>query len=84
MPDTKGKNYLLFIKMEKKDKYQTWMELATCFKLWDLDVRDFHNGLIRFWIKDNHIIIIGTPDSDYAFHKPKDIHPVEIKAKKKV
>ena len=79
IPNTKGKVYVIFIKMEKKNREKSWLGLARCFKLWELEMRDFHNGLIRFWMKENHIVVIGSPESKYAHYKPKDIIPVEIK-----
>ena len=81
VPDTKGEVYLIFVKMKQNNKYESWFQIAKCFKLWDLDMRDFHNGLIRFWIKENHIIVIGSPDSDYSHYKPSDILPIDIKKK---
>ena len=70
--------------MEKVNRYKPWLRLATCFSLWDLDMRDFHNGLIRFWIKENHVIIIGSPESNYAHYKPKEIIPVDMAKKKSI
>ena len=67
--------------MERDNRYRSWYPIARCFKLWDLDMRDFHNGLIRFWIKGNHIIVIGSPYSNYAHHKPKNVLPIDIKEK---
>ena len=67
--------------MEKKDADVSWLKIAKCFRLWDLDVRNFHNGLIRFWIKQNQMIVIGFPASDYAHYKPEDILPVDIKGR---
>ena len=78
VPNTKDKIYAIFIKMEKNSKEKSWLGLARCFKLWELEMRDFHNGLIRFWIKGNHIVVIGSPESKYAHYKPKDISPIEI------
>lgn len=65
--------------MEKGNRDKSWLGLAKCFKLWDLEMRDFHNGLIRFWIKENHIIVIGSPESNYAHLRPKNITPIDIK-----
>ena len=79
IPNTKDKVYVIFVKMEKKNREESWLGLAKCFKLWELEMRDFHNGLIRFWIKGNHIIVIGSPESKYAHYKQKYIIPVEIK-----
>eukprot|EP00795_Rhopilema_esculentum_P004726 gene4726-21025_t len=82
IPNTTDATYVLYIKMTKEERYDNWLRVATCFRLWDLDMRDFHFGLIRFWIKNNHVIVIGAPESNYAHHKPKNIKPVEILKKK--
>ena len=37
-----------------------------CLHLWDLDPRGFHNGLWRFWLKHNHILVMGSPYSSYT------------------
>lgn len=65
--------------MEKNKTYATWTQIAKCLEIWDLDARDFHNGMIRFWIKGNHIIVIGVPNSNYASYKPNNIKSVEFK-----
>ena len=78
IPDTKGEVYTLYISIESKDKLDNWMRLAKCLKLWDLDARGFHKGLWRFWLKGNHVLIIGAPLSIYVEHKPADLVPVSI------
>eukprot|EP00112_Aurelia_sp_Birch-Aquarium-sp1_P004363 Seg1493.5 transcript_id=Seg1493.5/GoldUCD/mRNA.D3Y31 product="Protein O-linked-mannose beta-1 2-N-acetylglucosaminyltransferase 1" protein_id=Seg1493.5/GoldUCD/D3Y31 len=57
VPDTKDKTYVAYIRMEKVTSWDTWLGLARCFKLWDLDVRGYHKGMWRFWYKENHIIL---------------------------
>ena len=55
----------MYISMTKKNDYDTWMHLAKCFKLWDLDARGFHKGLWRFWLKKNQLLVVGVPFSAY-------------------
>ena len=84
IPNTRDKIYMIFIKMEKNNTESSWLGLAKCFKLWESEMRDFHNGLIRFWIKENHIIVIGSPESKYAHYKPEEIIPIEFKKEMRV
>ena len=37
-----GKVYTLYISKNSRHDYDTWMAVAKCFKLWDLDARGFH------------------------------------------
>ena len=75
IPDTKGEIYTLYIKLE--DNFDNWIRLARCLHLWDLDARGFHKGLWRFWLKGNHILVIGVPMSEYAErHMPSDLNPI--------
>lgn len=83
MPDTKEKTYVAYIRMEKVTSWDTWLGLARCFKLWDLDVRGYHKGMWRFWYKENHIILVGTPFSPYSVYKPNSVTPIYIPKKKK-
>ena len=32
----------MYISKNSRTDYDTWMAVAKCFKLWDLDVRGFH------------------------------------------
>ena len=75
VPKTKGHKYVFYIKYEHKTDYDTWYNVARCFKLWDLDVRGLHNGMWRFWIKENMIFVVGTL-SPYYIYKPKDVIPI--------
>lgn len=83
IPNTKEKTYVAYIKMETRTSFDTWSALAGCFKIWDLDVRGFHNGMWRIWAKENHVIFVGVPYSPYAVHKPENITPIYIPKKKK-
>eukprot|EP00794_Sanderia_malayensis_P017702 gene17702-19471_t len=83
IPDTKGETYVVYIKMDHFSDWETWTNLAGCFRIWDLDVRGYHKGLWRFWYKQNHILLVGAPYSPFASYKPKHLKPVFIPKKKK-
>lgn len=84
VPDTTDKTYVFYIQMNGASDYQTWMQVAKCFRLWDLDARGFHNGLWRFFMKSNHILVVGVPYSPYSKYKPSSVSPIYLKKEKKV
>lgn len=78
VPDTEGELYVFYIRMDETYDHKTWKNIATCLKMWDLDARGFHHGLWRFWVKKNHVLVVGCPKSSYCSHKPKDLKPIYI------
>ena len=66
IPDTKGQTYVVYIKMSGPKDYTTWLSLAKCFKIWDLDPRGYHKSMWRFFFKGNHILVVGVPYSPYS------------------
>ncbi|KAI6654145.1 Protein O-linked-mannose beta-1,2-N-acetylglucosaminyltransferase 1 [Oopsacas minuta] len=79
IPNTKGEVYTIFIDTDGEGKFDTWIQLAKCYHLWDLDARGFHRGLWRFWLKGNHILVIGVPLSDYyKEYMPADLIPIVL------
>ena len=42
-----GTPLVLFIKMTRDSDYETWLQIAKCWKLWDLDVRGYHKGWVN-------------------------------------
>ncbi|CAI8010201.1 Protein O-linked-mannose beta-1,2-N-acetylglucosaminyltransferase 1, partial [Geodia barretti] len=79
IPKKKGNTYVMYISMDNEKDFDHWMKLATCFHLWDLDARGFHNGLWRFWMKGNHILVVGAPYSPYASkYMPSGIRPLKL------
>uniref|UniRef100_A0A4W3HTK9 Alpha-1,3-mannosyl-glycoprotein 2-beta-N-acetylglucosaminyltransferase n=1 Tax=Callorhinchus milii TaxID=7868 RepID=A0A4W3HTK9_CALMI len=66
IPDTEGKIYVMYIKMEQETDFTTWTELAKCLHIWDLDVRGNHKGMWRLFRKKNHLLVVGTPASPYS------------------
>ncbi|CAH3155683.1 unnamed protein product, partial [Porites evermanni] len=39
VPDTQNKIYLFYIRMDRPNDYTTWINVARCFRIWDLDAR---------------------------------------------
>ena len=72
----------MYMKQNQEGDYETWNNLAKCYKLWDLDVRGFHKQMWRFWLKENRVIVIGT-SSPYAKYKPENVNPIYIPKKEK-
>uniref|UniRef100_A0AAQ4Q3R4 Protein O-linked-mannose beta-1,2-N-acetylglucosaminyltransferase n=1 Tax=Gasterosteus aculeatus aculeatus TaxID=481459 RepID=A0AAQ4Q3R4_GASAC len=66
LPDSEGKTYVMFIKMETETDTSTWTELAKCLHVWDLDVRGYHRGLWRLFRKRNHVLVVAAPISPYS------------------
>uniref|UniRef100_A0A8C5D5D6 Protein O-linked-mannose beta-1,2-N-acetylglucosaminyltransferase n=1 Tax=Gouania willdenowi TaxID=441366 RepID=A0A8C5D5D6_GOUWI len=66
VPDSEGKSYVMFIRMETETDTSTWTELAKCLHVWDLDVRGNHKGLWRLFRRKNHILVVAVPISPYS------------------
>lgn len=78
IPDTEGKTFVMFIKMEQETDTNTWTELAKCLHVWDLDVRGYHKGLWRLFRKKNHVLVVAVPISPYSVKKPSNITPIVL------
>uniref|UniRef100_A0A6I8RNW5 Protein O-linked-mannose beta-1,2-N-acetylglucosaminyltransferase n=1 Tax=Xenopus tropicalis TaxID=8364 RepID=A0A6I8RNW5_XENTR len=78
IPDTEGKTYVMYIKMEQEADFTTWTQLAKCLHIWDLDVRGNHKGLWRLFRKKNHFLVVGFPFSPYAVKKPASVTPIYL------
>ncbi|KAI5614606.1 protein O-linked-mannose beta-1,2-N-acetylglucosaminyltransferase 1, partial [Silurus asotus] len=78
IPDTEGKTYVMFIKMEQETDTSTWTELAKCLHVWDLDVRGYHRGLWRHFRKKNHVLVVAVPISPYSTRKPAHVTPIHL------
>uniref|UniRef100_A0A1B6DHI8 Protein O-linked-mannose beta-1,2-N-acetylglucosaminyltransferase n=2 Tax=Clastoptera arizonana TaxID=38151 RepID=A0A1B6DHI8_9HEMI len=79
IPDKKNEVFLMFIKMEDPKDFVTWLQVAKCFKIWDLDARGYHNSMWRMRVKDNDMLVIGVPNSMYSKYKPSNITPIYLK-----
>jgi len=69
---------VLYIKMEDAKDIETWLQLAKCFHIWDLDARGYHRAMWRMIYKGTPLFVVGVPFSDYAIHKPKNIKPLRL------
>nr|XP_025037576.1 protein O-linked-mannose beta-1,2-N-acetylglucosaminyltransferase 1 [Pelodiscus sinensis] len=76
LPDTEGKTYVMYIRMEREADFTTWTQLAKCLHIWDLDVRGNHKGLWRLFRKKNHVLVVGVPASPYSSKKPSGVTPI--------
>ncbi|KPP62004.1 Protein O-Mannose beta-1,2-N-acetylglucosaminyltransferase 1-like [Scleropages formosus] len=83
IPDTEGKTYIMYIKMEQETDATTWTELAKCLHVWDLDVRGNHKGLWRLFRKKNHILVVAVPVSPYSVKKPAHVTPIHLEPQPK-
>jgi beta-1,2-N-acetylglucosaminyltransferase len=70
--------YVMYIKKEDRRDVTTWLSVAKCFNLWDIDSRGSHQGLWRFFINNSHLLVVGVPDSPYSSFKPKEITPISV------
>ena len=57
---------VLYIKMEDAKDTETWLQLAKCFHIWDLDARGYHRAMWRMIYKGTPLFVVGVPFSDYA------------------
>ncbi|XP_031430825.1 protein O-linked-mannose beta-1,2-N-acetylglucosaminyltransferase 1 [Clupea harengus] len=78
IPDTEGKTYVMFIKMEQETDTNTWTELAKCLHVWDLDVRGNHRGMWRLFRKKNQVLVVAVPISPYSSKMPPNITPIHL------
>ncbi|KAK2161829.1 hypothetical protein NP493_1555g00009 [Ridgeia piscesae] len=83
IPDTQDGTYVMYIKMNHASDYTTWKQVAKCFHLWDLDIRGVHKSMWRFFLKGNHVLVVGVPSSPYAKYMPSSVTPIYLEAKAK-
>jgi len=72
----------MFIKMNGARDYSTWLQVAKCFKIWDLDPRGYHKSLWRFFMKGNQLLVVGVPHSPYSSFKPSHVTPIYLEDRK--
>merc|ERR1719469_1186289 len=73
---------VLYIEMNHSKDFGTWMQLAKCLRIWDLDARGFHKGMWRIHFNKRPLFIIGSPFSEYSIHKPQHIKPIFLQKQK--
>ena len=57
---------LFFSRMLDSKDFSTWLQVAKCFHIWDLDARGFHRGMWRMVYRGSPLFVVGVPYSDYA------------------
>ncbi|XP_013781473.2 protein O-linked-mannose beta-1,2-N-acetylglucosaminyltransferase 1-like [Limulus polyphemus] len=82
VPDTKGGIYVMFIKMSSPRDFTTWLQVAKCFKIWDLDARGYHKSMWRMFMKGNQLLVVGVPNSSYSVFKPSQVTPIYLESHK--
>eukprot|EP00051_Salpingoeca_urceolata_P012973 m.162201 g.162201 ORF g.162201 m.162201 type:complete len:321 (-) comp17661_c0_seq13:69-1031(-) len=68
----------LFIDTSTKDPYETWVFLAGCWKIWDLDARGMYKKVWRLWLRETRLLVIGST-SPFAKAKPSAVKPLRKK-----
>ena len=58
--------HIFFIQMKHSKDFNSWLALAKCLHIWDLDARGYHHGLWRLFINETPFYIIGAPFSPYS------------------
>ncbi|WAR23362.1 PMGT1-like protein [Mya arenaria] len=82
IPKTDDSTYVMYIQMKEERDFETWKQLAKCYKLWDLDVRGFHKSMWRNFLHGKHLVLVGVPASPYSDLKPDNVHPIFLQEKK--
>nr|XP_046914678.1 protein O-linked-mannose beta-1,2-N-acetylglucosaminyltransferase 1-like [Dermatophagoides farinae] len=70
--------YVIYIKQMNSRDFQTWLHVAKCFRIWDLDARGYHKSMWRFFWHRHHVLVIGVPHSPYSHLKPANIMPISV------
>ncbi|KAH9517957.1 Protein O-linked-mannose beta-1,2-N-acetylglucosaminyltransferase 1 [Dermatophagoides farinae] len=63
--------YLIFIRMIHVHDYDTWLHIAKCLHIWDLDARGYHHGMWR-------LHYYRVPYSPYSVFKPPHVVPLSF------
>ncbi|KPM02381.1 O-linked-mannose beta-1,2-N-acetylglucosaminyltransferase 1-like protein [Sarcoptes scabiei] len=73
-----SRTFILFVRQINSRDFQSWLMVAKCFRIWDLDARGYHNSMWRFFLNHNHILVIGVPYSPYSHLKPTNVIPISV------
>ena len=57
---------ILFISMNHSKDFTSWLALAKCLRVWDLDARGYHRGMWRLHYNQTPLFIVGAPFSPYS------------------
>ena len=57
---------VLFIEMKHARDFTSWLALAKCLHIWDLDARGYHHGMWRLHLQGHPVFVVGAPFSPYS------------------
>ena len=63
---TKIEANVLYVSMEGEKDFVTWLQVAKCLHIWDLDARGMHRGMWRMTFKGTPLFVVGSPFSPYS------------------
>lgn len=69
---------VIYIDMIDEHDFSTWLKLAKCWNIWDLDARGQHKSAWRFFIAGKPTIVVGSPASVYSRFKPNHLIPFKL------
>lgn len=64
--DDEAEASVLYIQMADAKDTKTWLHVAKCLRIWDLDARGSHKGMWRMNFKGIPLFVVGVPFSDYS------------------
>jgi len=73
---------ILFISMSHSKDFTSWLALAKCLRVWDLDARGYHKGLWRLHYNQTPLFVVGVPFSPYSTYRPDGVVPLEMSVSK--
>ena len=77
-PESLNSTYVFYIKHDNHRDSATWLHVAKCFKIWDLDERGSHRSLWRLFHRGHHLLVVGVPQSSYSKYKPQSLVPFQV------
>ncbi|KAI1289784.1 Protein O-linked-mannose beta-1,2-N-acetylglucosaminyltransferase 1 [Halotydeus destructor] len=76
--DADAAGHVMFIRQRHERDSGTWLRLAKCLAIWDLDVRGQHRGLWRLFVNGSPLLVVGVPFSPYSSFKPASVTPIYL------
>ena len=77
IPTTTSSLFVVYIKCRQVADCVTWLKIAKCFRIWDQNVRGYHQGVWRLWIKGSHVVFVSNLSPHFK-HKPLKVVPLEL------
>ena len=66
-------SFVIYIQMAHSRDFESWLALAKCLKIWDLDPRGYHKGVWRLHFDGFPLIVVGSPHSPFSVFKPSHV-----------